>query len=85
MHVSCPTWRPLGPRRGPVGHGARLLFVGATPSLVTSALAPALVAFHASHPGIDLSVVEAGSHQLAPQVAAGQATWPSWCCRSPTR
>ena len=46
--------------------------VGATPSLITSALAPALVAFHASHPGIDLSVVEAGSHQLVPQVAAGE-------------
>src|SRR5271168_3178022 len=40
------------------------LAVGATPSLVTSVLAPALVTFHASHPGIDLSVVEAGSHQL---------------------
>ena len=48
------------------------LAVGATPSLVTSVLAPALVEFHASHPGIDLSVVEAGSHQLVPQVAAGE-------------
>ena len=48
------------------------LSVGATPSLITSALAPALVAFHDSHPGIDLSVVEAGSHQLVPQVAAGE-------------
>ena len=48
------------------------LAVGATPSLITSVLAPALVAFHASHPGIDLSVVEAGSHQLVPQVAAGE-------------
>jgi DNA-binding transcriptional LysR family regulator len=46
--------------------------VGATPSLITSALAPALVEFHASHPGIDLSVVEAGSHQLVPQVASGE-------------
>ncbi len=46
--------------------------VGATPSLITSALAPALVGFHASHPGIDLSVVEAGSHQLVPQVASGE-------------
>jgi DNA-binding transcriptional LysR family regulator len=46
--------------------------VGATPSLITSALAPALVQFHASHPGIDLSVVEGGSHQLVPQVAAGE-------------
>jgi DNA-binding transcriptional LysR family regulator len=46
--------------------------VGATPSLITSALAPALVRFHASHPGIDLAVVEAGSHQLVPRVAAGE-------------
>ncbi len=46
--------------------------VGATPSLITSVLAPALVAFHQSHPGIDLAVVEAGSHQLVPQVAAGE-------------
>jgi len=35
-------------------------------------LAPALVEFHASHDGIDLSVIEAGSHQLVPQVAAGE-------------
>ena len=48
------------------------LAVGATPSLVTSVLAPALVEFHAGHPGIELSVVEAGSHQLVPQVAAGE-------------
>jgi DNA-binding transcriptional LysR family regulator len=48
------------------------LAVGATPSLITSALAPALVEFHESHPGIDLSVVEAGSHQLVPQVATGE-------------
>ena len=48
------------------------LAVGATPSLITSVLAPALVEFHTSHPGIELSVVEAGSHQLVPQVAAGE-------------
>jgi DNA-binding transcriptional LysR family regulator len=48
------------------------LAIGATPSLITSVLAPALVEFHASHPGIDLSVVEAGSHQLVPRVAAGE-------------
>jgi DNA-binding transcriptional LysR family regulator len=48
------------------------LAIGATPSLVTSALAPALVEFHRTHPGIDLSVVEAGSHQLVPQVASGE-------------
>jgi DNA-binding transcriptional LysR family regulator len=48
------------------------LAVGATPSLITSVLAPALVEFHASHAGIDLAVVEGGSHQLVPQVAAGE-------------
>jgi DNA-binding transcriptional LysR family regulator len=48
------------------------LAVGATPSLTTSVLAPALVRFHASHPGIELAVVEAGSHQLVPQVASGE-------------
>jgi DNA-binding transcriptional LysR family regulator len=48
------------------------LSVGATPSLITSVLAPALVEFHASHPGIDLLVVEAGSHQLVPQLATGE-------------
>src|SRR5580658_5421878 len=31
------------------------LSVGATPSLIISALAPALVEFHASHPGIGLA------------------------------
>jgi DNA-binding transcriptional LysR family regulator len=46
--------------------------IGATPSLITSVLAPSLVEFHASHPGIDLSVIEAGSHQLVPQVASGE-------------
>ena len=48
------------------------LSIGATPSLITSVLAPVLVVFHAQHPGIDLSVVEGGSHQLVPQVAAGE-------------
>ena len=36
------------------------LSIGATPSLITRVLAPALVDFQASHPGIDLLVVEAG-------------------------
>jgi DNA-binding transcriptional LysR family regulator len=48
------------------------LSVGATPSLVTSVLAPALVEFHQSHPGIELGVVEAGSHQLVPQLVSGE-------------
>jgi DNA-binding transcriptional LysR family regulator len=48
------------------------LSVGATPSLATRVLAPALVEFHASHPGIELLVVEAGSRQLVPQLASGE-------------
>jgi DNA-binding transcriptional LysR family regulator len=48
------------------------LAVGATPSLTTSLLGPALVEFHDTYPGIDLAVIEAGSHQLVPQVAAGE-------------
>ena len=48
------------------------LSVGATPSLITQVLAPALVEFHQSHPGIALGVVEAGSHQLVPRLASGE-------------
>jgi DNA-binding transcriptional LysR family regulator len=48
------------------------LSIGATPSLITRVLAPALVEFHTSHPGIELLVVEAGSHQLVPQLASGE-------------
>ncbi len=48
------------------------LSVGATPSLITRVLAPALVEFHGSHPGIELMVVEAGSRQLVPLLATGE-------------
>ncbi|HEY3842444.1 MAG TPA: LysR family transcriptional regulator [Acidimicrobiales bacterium] len=48
------------------------LAIGATPSLITRVLAPALVEFHASHPGIELQVVEAGSRQLVRQLASGE-------------
>jgi len=48
------------------------LSIGATPSLITRVLAPALVEFHASHPGIELLVVEAGSRQLVRQLASGE-------------
>jgi DNA-binding transcriptional LysR family regulator len=48
------------------------LSIGATPSLITRVLAPALVEFHASHPGIELMVVEAGSRQLVRQLASGE-------------
>jgi len=48
------------------------LSIGATPSLITRVLAPALVEFHGSHPGIELQVVEAGSPQLVLQLASGE-------------
>jgi DNA-binding transcriptional LysR family regulator len=48
------------------------LSIGATPSLITQVLAPALVEFHTSHPGIELQVVEAGSRQLVRQLANGE-------------
>jgi DNA-binding transcriptional LysR family regulator len=48
------------------------LSIGATPSLITRVLAPALVEFHATHPGIELLVVEAGSRQLVRQLASGE-------------
>ncbi len=48
------------------------LSVGATPSLITRVLAPALVEFHGTHPGIELMVVEAGSRQLVPLLATGE-------------
>src|SRR4030088_470788 len=40
------------------------LSVGATPSLSTVLLPRVLAAFHAEHPGVTLSVVEAGSRGL---------------------
>jgi len=48
------------------------LSVGATPSLSTVLLPRVLAAFHAEHPGITLSVVEAGSRDLVERLAAGE-------------
>ena len=48
------------------------LSVGATPSLSTVLLPQVLAAFHAEHPGITLSVVEAGSRDLVDRLAAGE-------------
>jgi len=47
------------------------LSVGATPSLSTVLLPRVLAGFHAEHPGITLSVVEAGSRDLVDRLAAG--------------
>ena len=47
------------------------LSVGATPSLSTVLLPRALARFHESHPGIALSVIEAGSRDLVRQLEGG--------------
>lgn len=54
----------LGLRRG-------RLALGATPSLTTSLLPPALADFHARWPDIALTIREAGSRDLATALAAG--------------
>jgi DNA-binding transcriptional LysR family regulator len=59
-------------RRALTGMSRGRLSIGATPSLIARVLAPALVEFHASHPGIELLVVEAGSRQLVRQLASGE-------------
>jgi DNA-binding transcriptional LysR family regulator len=48
------------------------LSVGATPSLSTVLLPRVLAAFHTEHPGITLSVIEAGSRDLGDRLAAGE-------------
>jgi DNA-binding transcriptional LysR family regulator len=48
------------------------LSVGATPSLSTVLLPRVLASFHTEHPGITLSVVEAGSRDLVDRLAAGE-------------
>src|SRR5579875_2626392 len=58
--------------RALAGMASGRLSIGATPSLITSVLAPALVDFHGQHPGIELQVVEAGSRQLVGQLAVGE-------------
>jgi DNA-binding transcriptional LysR family regulator len=55
----------LGLRRG------RLL-LGATPSLTTNFLPPVLAAFHAEHPGVELTVREAGSQDLFDRLGDGE-------------
>jgi DNA-binding transcriptional LysR family regulator len=47
------------------------LSVGATPSVSTVLLPRVLAAFHAEHPGITLSVIEAGSRDLVDRLASG--------------
>lgn len=47
------------------------LSVGATPSLSTVLLPRVLASFHTAHPGVTLSVVEAGSRDLVDRLASG--------------
>ena len=47
------------------------LSVGATPSLSTVLLPRVLASFHGAHPGLTLSVVEAGSRDLVDRLASG--------------
>lgn len=55
----------LGLRRG-------RLALGSTPSLTTNLLPPVLAAFHASHPGLDLTLHEAGSQDLVDRLEKGE-------------
>ena len=55
----------LGLRRG-------RLALGSTPSLTTNLLPPVLAAFHTSHPGLDLTLHEAGSQDLVDRLEKGE-------------
>ena len=48
------------------------LAVGATPSLTTHMLPAVLAAFHTRHPGLELSVFEAGSQDLVRRLEEGE-------------
>jgi len=45
--------------------------LGATPTLCVSLVAEVMNAYHAAHPGIELQLVEGGSHLLIEQLAGG--------------
>src|SRR5262249_1184510 len=55
----------LGLRRG-------RLSIGATPSLTTNLLPQVLADFHAAHPGLELTVHEAGSQDLVRRLEEGE-------------
>jgi DNA-binding transcriptional LysR family regulator len=48
------------------------LVLGATPSLATNLLPAVLAGFHAEHPGLELTVEEAGSQDLVSRLEQGQ-------------
>lgn len=55
----------LGLRRG-------RLVIGATPSLTTNLLPPVLARFHSQHPGVELTLHEAGSQELVDRLEKGE-------------
>jgi DNA-binding transcriptional LysR family regulator len=48
------------------------LVLGATPSLTTNLLPPVLARFHADHPGVEMTVHEAGSQDLVDRLGKGE-------------
>ena len=48
------------------------LVLGATPSLTTNLLPPVLARFHEDHPGVELTVHEAGSQELVDRLGKGE-------------
>jgi DNA-binding transcriptional LysR family regulator len=48
------------------------LVLGTTPSLASNLLAPVLAEFHAAHPGLELTVYEAGSQDLVGRLETGE-------------
>jgi DNA-binding transcriptional LysR family regulator len=48
------------------------LVLGATPSLASNLLAPVLAEFHSAHPGLELTVYEAGSQDLVGRLETGE-------------
>src|SRR5579862_4392965 len=48
------------------------LVVGATPSLTTNLLPPVLARFHGEHPGLEITVHQAGSQDLVERLGKGE-------------
>ncbi len=55
-----------------LGMGRGRLAIGATPSLTTNLLPPVLAAFHAEHPGLEITLHEAGSQVLLRLLEEGE-------------
>jgi DNA-binding transcriptional LysR family regulator len=58
--------------RDPLGLSRGRLVLGATPSLTTNLLPPVLARFHEDHPGVELTVHEAGSQELVDRLGNGE-------------